>query len=163
MIVPEPNVNALPQGDVETLKSEYHSDTLASPVAVIVPCPCYAARVLLRLPTWAWNPLLIGLTLRRLPHDSHAMKKIRFSFVRRVSGDLQVLQVTYSTFKGALGVKRRRPPDIMKHTNVSPQDVLDLFLLEFSLDDQPACAINTTCCSHFGEQELDNVFRLYGR
>jgi len=55
---------------------------------------------LLLFPTWAWKPLLMALTDLRLPHDSHAMKKIRFSFVSRVSGDLQVLQVTYSTVEG---------------------------------------------------------------
>ena len=53
---------------------------------------------LLLFPTCAWNPLLMALTDLLLPHDSQAMKKIRFSLVRRVSGDLQVLQVTYSTF-----------------------------------------------------------------
>ena len=52
---------------------------------------------LLLFPTWAWKPLLMGLTERLDPHDSHDMKKIRFSFVRSVSGDLHVLQVTYST------------------------------------------------------------------
>ena len=40
---------------------------------------------------------MIALTDLLLPHDSQAMKKIRFSFVRSVSGDLHVLQVTYST------------------------------------------------------------------
>ena len=59
--------------------------------------PTQPVLFLLLFPTWAWKPLLIALTDRRLPHDSHAMKKIRFSFVSRVSGDLQVLQVTYST------------------------------------------------------------------
>lgn len=39
----------------------------------------------------------MGFTERLEPHDSHDMKKIRFSFVSNVSGDLQVLQVTYST------------------------------------------------------------------
>jgi hypothetical protein len=48
-------------------------------------------------PTWAWKPLLMVLTERREPHDSHDMKKMRFSFVRSVSGLLHVLHVTYST------------------------------------------------------------------
>jgi hypothetical protein len=52
---------------------------------------------LLLLPTWAWKPLLIAFTDRLEPQDSQAMKKIRFSFVRSVSGDLHVLHVTYST------------------------------------------------------------------
>lgn len=54
---------------------------------------------LTRLPTCAWKPLLIALTDLLDPHDMHDMKKIRFSFVRRVSKDLHVLQVTYSTIK----------------------------------------------------------------
>ena len=53
--------------------------------------------VLLLFPTWAWKPVLTALTDRLEPHDSHEMKKIRFSLVRSVSGDLHVLQVTYST------------------------------------------------------------------
>lgn len=67
------------------------------PRAGAAPPLVYPVLFLLRLPTWAWKPLLIALTDRLLPHDSQAMKKIRFSFVSRVSNDLQVLQVTYST------------------------------------------------------------------
>ena len=48
-------------------------------------------------PTWAWKPLLIAVTDLLEPHDSHDTKKIRFSFCNTVSGDLHVLQVTYST------------------------------------------------------------------
>jgi len=72
----------------------------------------YPVLFLLLLPTWAWKPLLMALTDRREPHDSHDMKNIRFSLVRRVSGDLHVLQVTYSTiyllntFSTCLGWKR---------------------------------------------------------
>ena len=62
---------------------------------------------LLLLPTCAWKPVLIVLTDRLEPHDSHAMKKIRFSFVRRVSGDLHVLQVTYSTTNAEYKYHRR--------------------------------------------------------
>lgn len=57
----------------------------------------YPVLFLLLFPTWAWKPDLIALTDRLEPQDSQAMKKIRFSLVRRVSGDLHVLQVTYST------------------------------------------------------------------
>jgi hypothetical protein len=40
----------------------------------------------------------VGLPLHLLdPHDSHVMKYRRFSLPSRVSGDLQILQVTYST------------------------------------------------------------------
>jgi hypothetical protein len=45
----------------------------------------------------------MGLTLRLLPQDSHDMKKMRFSLVNSVSGDLQVLHVTYSTAAGDEG------------------------------------------------------------
>jgi hypothetical protein len=49
----------------------------------------------------------MALTDLLLPHDSQAMKKIRFSFVRRVSGDLHVLQVTYSTVGCCWGKRER--------------------------------------------------------
>ena len=52
---------------------------------------------LLLLPTCAWKPVLIVATERLDPQDSHDMKKIRFSLLSRVSGDLHVLHVTYST------------------------------------------------------------------
>lgn len=55
---------------------------------------------LLLLPTCAWKPVLIVATERLDPQDSHDMKKIRFSLLRRVSGDLHVLHVTYSTAAG---------------------------------------------------------------
>ena len=57
---------------------------------------------LLRLPTCAWKPVLIAFTERLEPHGSQDMKNIRFSFVRSVSGDLHVLQVTYSTAEGGV-------------------------------------------------------------
>ena len=57
---------------------------------------------LLLFPTCAWKPVLIVFTDRREPHDSQDMKNIRFSFVRSVSGDLHVLQVTYSTAEGGV-------------------------------------------------------------
>lgn len=69
----------------------------------------------------------MGFTLRLLPHDSQDMKKIRFSFVRSVSGDLQVLQVTYSTTSALAPLRCKRKE---KLTNIPPQDVFDLFLLE---------------------------------
>lgn len=56
---------------------------------------------LLLLPTCAWKPVLMVATERLDPQDSHDMKKMRFSLLRRVSGDLQVLHVTYSTAAGS--------------------------------------------------------------
>lgn len=38
----------------------------------------------------------------REPHDSHVTKKRRFSLPSRVSDDLQILHVTYSTVLSAL-------------------------------------------------------------
>jgi hypothetical protein len=57
----------------------------------------YPVLFLLLFPTWAWKPVLMALTERREPQDSHDMKKIRFSFVKRVSADRQRAQVTYSS------------------------------------------------------------------
>lgn len=86
------------------------------------------------LPTWAWKPLLIALTDRREPQDSQDMKKIRFSFVRSVSGDLHVLHVTYSTLTIlALSMKSA---DVIKLTDITTQNILDLFRLETTFDDQ---------------------------
>jgi hypothetical protein len=45
-------------------------------------------------------------------------------------------------------------------TNVSSQDILDLLLLETTLDDEPPCTVYASRRTHFGEQELDNVFWL---
>jgi hypothetical protein len=41
--------------------------------------------------------------------------------------------------------------------NVPPEDVLNLLLLETTLDDQTAGAVNGTASTQFGEQELGNV------
>ena len=46
-----------------------------------------------------WKPDLIAETDLVEPQDSQAMKNNRLSLVSKVSGDLQVLQVTYSTRK----------------------------------------------------------------
>lgn len=54
--------------------------------------------ILLRLPTCAEKPVLIAVTLRRLPHELQVTKYRRFSpLLRSVSCDRQVLQATYST------------------------------------------------------------------
>src|SRR5258708_38208083 len=81
---------------VMNAKKIQHACALKNLSLVICATP-YPVRFLLRLPTWAWKPVLTAFTDRREPQDSQAMKKIRFSFVRRVSGDLHVLHVTYST------------------------------------------------------------------
>lgn len=45
-------------------------------------------------------------------------------------------------------------------TDVSTQNVFDLFLLETTLDDQTPGAVYTTSSSQFGKDERDDVFRL---
>lgn len=104
----------------------------------------------------------MALTDRREPHDSQDIKNIRFSFVRRVSGDLHVLQVTYSTVgyrhasvnKPFLGCISRDA----RLTDISPQYVLYLFWLEAALDDQSPRTVNTSRRTHLGKEELNNVF-----
>lgn len=61
-------------------------------------CPPAQPCIFLLLPTWAENPVLIAVTDLREPQELHVMKYRRFSpLLSSVSGDLQVLQVTYST------------------------------------------------------------------
>lgn len=72
------------------------------------------------------------LTERRDPHDSQDMKNIRFSFVRRVSGDLQVLHVTYSTAKPQCDLSKNQK--IKKPTDISTEDIFHLFRLETTLN-----------------------------
>lgn len=47
-----------------------------------------------------------------------------------------------------------------RHTNVSPEDMLDLLLLEATLDDEARRTIDGASRSHFGEHELDDVLGL---
>ena len=53
------------------------------------------------------------------------------------------------------GYKLRR-----RLTNIPSQNVFDLFLLETTFDDEAACAVYAACGTHFGKQELDDMFRL---
>lgn len=86
------------------------------------------------------------------------MKKMRFSLVSRVSGDLHVLHVTYSTMLQWNEIWTM--PNEENHTNVPPQNVFHLFLLESSFDDQLTVSIDGACGTHFREEELYNVFGL---
>jgi hypothetical protein len=90
----------------------------------------------------------MAFTLRRLPHDSHAMKKIRFSFVSSVSGDLHVLHVTYST---ATHSQRKCRNNREVRTDVPPQNVFNLFLLEPTLDNQLASSVDGAVGTQFGK------------
>ena len=86
-------------------------------------------------------------------------RSIRFSFVSRVSGDLQVLQVTYSTVgEDVRNLIFFKNEQILTH--VPTEDVFDLFLLEAAFDDEAAGAVDGARCAHFGEEELDDVFWL---
>ena len=90
------------------------------------------------------------------------MKKIRFSFVSRVSGDLQVLQVTYSTVGGDVrNLIFFKNEQILTH--VPTEDVFDLLLLETTFDDEPSSTIDTSRRTHFGKEVLDNVLGLKER
>ena len=73
-----------------------------------------------------------------------------------VSGDLQVLQVTYSTVL-KLETKRakiiRQAPKLWgQHTDVLPQNGLKLLLLEATLDDEASAAVDGTIGTQLGEQ-----------
>ena len=49
------------------------------------------------------------------------------------------------------------------HTHVTTQDVLDLFLLETTFDDEAADTVDASRCTHFGEHELNDVLGLYNK
>jgi len=55
------------------------------------------ARVAARLPTWAWKPVLIPETKYRDRQFLHNSTERRSSFCNSVSGERQVLQITYSS------------------------------------------------------------------
>lgn len=60
-----------------------------------------------------------------------------------VSGDLQVLQVTYSTvLKLDIGSYNYHLSSREQHTDVLPQNGLKLLLLETTLDDEPSAAVD---------------------
>ena len=143
----------------------------------------YARRARLSSLVWALKPVLIAETDRVEPQDSHWTKYKRLSLLKIVSGDLQVLHVTYSTIyipnikeisKNILGiykyislsfslfqtrflyVKQRRKV----LTNISSQYIFDLLLLPSTLHNKTLGAINWTISTQFSKQELNNVFRL---
>lgn len=97
----------------------------------------------------------MAATERREPHELQVTKYRRFSpLLSSVSGLRQVLQVTYSTVmvrKGDIHTERDR------HTDVSSKDVLELLLLETTLDNQTSGTVDTSTGTQFGEQELHNV------
>lgn len=47
--------------------------------------------------------------------------------------------------------------DIKEHTDISSQDVLNLLLLETTLNDQTPATVDTAAGTQFGEQELHDV------
>ena len=94
-------------------------------------------------------------TERLDPQLLQVTKKRRFSpFFSSVSGDLQVLQVTYSTI---LVVRWANYGNGGEITDIASQDVLQLFLLEFTPNDQPLAAIDRPTGTQFGKQELRDV------
>lgn len=103
---------------------------------------------------------MIAVTLRLLPQELQVTKYRRFSpLLSSVSGDRHVLQVTYSTRNDFS--TPNHPPQYLRTeelTNISSQDVLNLLLLEATLDDQPSRTIHAARRTQLGEQELRNMF-----
>lgn len=81
----------------ETIDRRFGGPGSTSSTSMTVVGVYVAGLVNFLLPTWAWKPVLMALTDRLDPHDWQVIKYRRFSFDRSVSGDLQILQVTYST------------------------------------------------------------------
>ena len=94
-------------------------------------------------------------TVRVDPHDSHCTKNNLFSLVSNVSADLHVLHVTYSTKQSS--VFRN---SYSRLTDILLEQVLNLFLLESTLDNQTLRTIDRARCSHFSKQVLNNVLGL---
>ena len=46
-----------------------------------------------------------------------------------------------------------------EHTDITPQDVLNLLLLETTLDNETSGSVNRAVRTHFSKHELNNVFR----
>ncbi len=72
-----------------------------------------------------------------------------------VSGDLQVLHVTYSTDVRLVNVPVNR--SLGKLADISPQHILNLLLLESTLDDQTSATINGTARTQFSKQVGSDV------
>ena len=66
-----------------------------------------------------------------------------------VSGERQVLQVTYST--SIMLVAYFIVAELLL-TDISSQNVLDLFLLETTLDDQTSASVDGTARTQFSKQ-----------
>ena len=81
------------------------------------------------------------------------------TLVRSVSGNLQVLHVTYSTVPGHQG-RSVTSANTYQLTDITPENVFNLFLLEPALNDQPPATVHTAACAQFGKQELNDVFWL---
>lgn len=77
--------------------------------------------------------------------------------MRRVSGDLHVLQVTYSTVPAISTPNENRTK---QRTDVSSQDILDLLLLEPTTDDQPPAAVHAARGAHLREHKRNDVLGL---
>lgn len=99
----------------------------------------------------------MAATDRREPQELQVTKYRRFSpLLSSVSGLRQVLQVTYSTGDCQLLCSKSKRSE-KQHTDISSQDVLNLLLLETTLDDQTPATVDTAAGTQFGEQELHDV------
>ena len=95
----------------------------------------------------------MAVTLRREPQELQVIKYSLFSpLLSSVSGDLHVLQVTYSTALQSINVTLNDDLIFEGLTDISSQHVLDLLLLEATLDNQTPAPINGTTRTQFSEQ-----------
>ena len=88
----------------------------------------------------------MAVTERLLPQELQVTKYRRFSpLLSSVSGDLQVLQVTYSPGVNCqcLGAECTEEPGA-ELTEISPQHVLDLLLLNPSIDHQSPGSVHAS-------------------
>lgn len=99
----------------------------------------------------------MAVTERREPQELQVTKYRRFSpLLSSVSGERQVLHVTYSTMT-RLANAQKLDKDLITLTNIPSENVLDLLLLESTLDDQSSATIHGSTGTQLSEQELRNV------
>lgn len=99
------------------------------------------------------------MTLRLDPHELHVTKYSLFSpLLSSVSGERQVLQVTYSPTQDRLEVFDQATGRVEIHTNITPQHILNLFLLKPPLNNQPTTPIHTPTRPQLRKNKLHNMF-----
>ena len=103
----------------------------------------------------------MAVTERLEPQLLQVTKYNLFSpLLSSVSGLRQVLQVTYSTIVLLVQRNTCATSSNCKLTDVSAQNVLDLLLLETTLDDKAPRAVDGAGGTHFREHVLDDMLWL---